>query len=207
MWLRGRGLIAVFALVAGAAVGPGMMPAHAADANGCSGQATSFDGDGVPIDTAQAPGTGGTAGDPLDMLWAGTIEWSGTTDAVIQDGNYEVTVTPQRGGKLLGWAVATATSSAFSGPVANDDGKQAAEGTVVPSDLTGMRRFLTGVYKVDWNVTGAAGSCTGTGYVKVTDDPTGSVAWWVAIILILFGLTGLLLARPVAAKGPAGGKG
>jgi hypothetical protein len=194
-----RGVVAVLAAVIALGSGSlGLTAATAADATGCSGQATSFDDAGVPIDTAQAPGTGATQADPLDLLWAGTIEWSGQTDEAIQDGSYRVTITPQRGGALFGWAVSQVSGRALSGPVDNEDAKTEASGTVVPSDVSGLRRMVTGTYKVEWTVSGAAASCTGAGFIKVVDDPTGSVTWWVALILILFGFTGLLLARPVA---------
>jgi hypothetical protein len=75
--------------------------AHAADAEGCQGQATSYDTDGIPIDTASAPGDGGTRDDPLDVLWAGTIEWSGSTEQVLQDGSHSISVAPTGGGVLL----------------------------------------------------------------------------------------------------------
>lgn len=192
-------VLSAFALVVVASPLPG---AAAADASGCSGQATSFDESGVPIDTAAAPGDGGTADDPLDMMWAGTVEWSGSTDEVIQDGEYQVNVEPQRAGAALGRLFSLASGSALSGPVANKDGKTTAEGTVQPSELSWLPTMLTGVYKVTWKVTSAEASCTGTGYVKVVDDPTRTVTWWVALFLILIGMTGLLLARPrVRAEG------
>lgn len=175
--------------------------AHAADASGCSGQATSYDDKGVPIDAAAAPGEGGTAQDPLDLLWAGTLEWSGTTDEVLQNGEYGVTVAPKSAGKVVEFLVSMASDLAFSGEVTNDGGKQTAEGTVVPADLTAGVPLLTGTYQVTWKVTGEAGACTGTGYIKVIDKPWKSVTWWVALILILLGFTGLLLARPTVRPG------
>jgi hypothetical protein len=199
---RRRAVAALVAACACALVAPGVGAAFAADAAGCSGQATSFDDSGVPIDTAEAPGRGGTQEDPLDLMWAGTVQWSGQTDEPIQGGTYEVTVTPQQGGALLGWALSAITGQVFSGPVENEEANQQASGTVVPSDVTGLPRMLTGTYEVAWTVSSASASCTGSGFIAVVDDPTGTVTWWVALILILFGLAGLLLARPVAgAKG------
>ena len=174
--------------------------AHAADATGCQGEATSFDAVGIPMDNAAAPGEGGTREDPLDVLWVGTIEWSGSTDEVLQNGTYNVGVAPTRGGILVEAAFGELTSRlpGFSGDVKNEDGKKTAEGVVSPAELTGMSKFVTGTYAVDWTVTGEAGSCTGSGFVKITDNPRGSTAWWVALVLILLGLFGIIGAVPKA---------
>ena len=173
---------------------------NAADAKGCQGEATSFDAVGIPMDNAAAPGAGGTREDPLDVLWVGTIEWSGSTDEVLQNGTYKVGVAPTRGGILIETFVGGVTSRlpGFSGDVKNADGKQTAEGVVSPSELTGMSKFMTGMYAVDWTVTGEAGSCTGSGFVKITDNPRGSTAWWVALAFILLGLFGIIGAIPKA---------
>lgn len=198
--MRHRILVAVTAgvvLAASAALAPS---AWAADASGCQGQATSYDTDGIPIDTAEAPGAGGTEDDPLDMLWDGTIEWSGSTDEVLQNGSYKVTVSPQGGGVVFQSLVKLASGTAFSGDVSNEDGKTASDGTVVPSDVAPVA-LTTGTYKVEWTVTGEAGSCVGSGFVTITDNPMSSVTWWVALTLILLGFTGLLLARPTMRPG------
>jgi hypothetical protein len=173
---------------------------NAADAKGCQGEATSFDAVGIPMDNAAAPGAGGTREDPLDVLWVGTIEWSGSTAEVLQNGTYKVGVAPTRGGILIETLVGGVTSRlpGFSGDVKNADGKQTAEGVVSPSELTGMSKFMTGMYAVDWTVTGEAGSCTGSGFVKITDNPRGSTAWWVALAFILLGLFGIIGAIPKA---------
>lgn len=192
------------ALAAAVLLGPVLVAgaAFAADADGCSGQATSYDTVGIPIDTAAAPGDGGTRDDPLDILWDGTVEWSGSTDEVLQNGSYRVSVAPTGGGVLLEAIVGGVTQRlpGFSGDVENSDGKQSADGTVVPADVVPVA-LMTGTYAVDWTVTGEAGSCTGSGYVRITDNPMSSVTWWVALTMILLGFTGLLLARPTARPG------
>jgi hypothetical protein len=174
--------------------------ARAADARGCQGQATAYDTDGMPIDTAAAPGAGGTEDDPLDMMWDGTVEWSGSTEAVLQNGSYEVSFAPQGAGVVFSAFVKLVPRSAISGEVANDDGRTSAEGTVTPGDVVPVT-LTTGTYRVEWSVTGQAGSCTGSGYVTITDNPMSSVTWWVALTLILLGFTGLLLARPTTVPG------
>ena len=110
------------------------------------------------------------------MLWGGTIEWSGSTDEVLQNGRYDVTVEPQRAGALFQGLMKLASGAALSGDVDNDDGKTAADGTVVPSDLVPVA-LTTGTYKVEWTVTGEAGSCVGSGFVTITDNPMSSVTW------------------------------
>lgn len=198
--MRRRILVAVTAGVVMAASVALAPAAWAADASGCQGQATSYDTDGIPIDTAQAPGEGATEDDPLDMLWDGAVEWFGSTDEVLANGSYKVTVAPQGGGALFQGLVKLVSGTAISGDVGNEDGKTAMEGTVVPSDLVPVA-LTTGTYKVEWTVTGEAGSCVGSGFVTITDNPMSSVTWWVALTLILLGFTGLLLARPTMRPG------
>lgn len=195
------GLLAAVAVAATCAFAPA---AVAADATGCQGEATSFDTVGIPIDQAAAPGEGGTRDDPLDVLWAGSIEWSGSTDAVLQNGTYEVGVAPTDAGILVETAVGWLTQQlpGFSGEVRNESGKTSASGTVSPAEVVG-RPLLTGTYAVDWTVTGEAGSCTGSGFVTITDNPRSSITWWVALTLIVLGIIGLGGALPRARPGKA----
>jgi len=89
--MRRYATAAVLAVVLLGVVAPA---SHAAEADGCAGQAASYAEDGTPFGTAQAPGEGGSRGDPLPVDWDGPIEWSGTTEAVLQDGMTSVVLAP-----------------------------------------------------------------------------------------------------------------
>jgi hypothetical protein len=174
--------------------------AAAAEAEGCTAQAVSFDKSDAVLDTAAAPGEGGTGEDPLDVVWAGPIDWSGTTEEVLQDGTYQVTVTPANGGVILESIVSSLSSSAISGEFANDDAKTEREGTSSLANYSFGVPLVAGTQSVEWSMTAAAGSCTGLGYISITDSPVSTVTWWLALFLIVVGAVGLLFARPTVRR-------
>lgn len=171
---------------------------HAAEADGCAGQAASYAEDGTPLGTAQAPGEGGSREDPLPVDWDGPIEWSGTTEAVLQDGTTSVVLAPANGGAVLGVAFEAASGRAFGGDFANEAGDTEREGSTTLANYSLGVPLLTGTYSVDLTMTAAAGSCTGLGYLTITDSPVTSVLFWVAAGLLLLGLVLALFARPTA---------
>jgi len=171
---------------------------HAAEADECAGQAVSYNEDGTPLDTAQAPGDGGTRDDPLQVDWQGPIEWSGTTEAVLQDGTTSVVVTPASGGAVLGAAFEAASGRAFGGDFANSEADTEREGSTTLADSSLGVPLATGTYSVELTMTAAGGSCTGQAYLTITDNPVTSVLWWAAAALLLVGLVLAVFARPTA---------
>lgn len=148
---------------AGAAALIMMVPASvawAADATGCSGSVESQLADGTTLDTASAPGSGGTVDDPLVIDPTGKVVWEGSTDVVITGGTYTVRV----GGVPV-----------MSGTAENAEGAASASGTV---DLNGTLAPVQWVLQtnalvpVEGELTGTGGSCSGSGYVAGTGGGT-----------------------------------
>lgn len=189
---------ATAAVLAALLVGVAAPSGYAAEADGCAGQAASYAEDGSLLDTAAAPGEGGTRDDPLLVDWGGPIEWSGTTEAVLQDGTTTVVLAPASGGVVLGAAFDAASSRAFGGDFTNEEGDTEREGTSTLADYSLGVPLMTGTYSVDLTMTAAAGSCTGLGYLTITDSPVTSVLFWVAAGLLLLGLVLAVFARPTA---------
>jgi hypothetical protein len=173
---------------------------HAAEADGCAGQAASFADDGAPLGTAAAPGEGGTREDPLPVDWDGPVQWSGTTEAVLQDGTTTVVLAPASSGLVLGAAFEAASRGAFGGDFTNEDGDTEREGRTTLANYSLGVPLMTGTYSVELVMTAGAGTCTGLGYLTVTDSPVGSVLFWVAAGLLLLGLALAVFARPTARR-------
>lgn len=171
--------------------------AEAAEATGCRGQAVSFTAAGVELDRVTAPGPGGTEADPFQVDFDGTIRWSGTSDAVLQNGTWKVSI----GGIPL------------SGEVTNDTGLKEAGGTdSIGSKLPGLAKaILQGKSKilVTGEVTGTGGSCTVAVWIQSANpsgaspiaSPVGFVGIGAAIIGL--GLLGGMLLGTKAAAAPA----
>lgn len=134
--------------------------ALAADATGCSGSVTSMMADGSELDSATAPGAGGTASDPLVIDPAGSVAWEGSTDSVITNGT---------------WAVRVGGVQVKSGTADNAEGKTSASGTVDLADTLAPVQWIlqtNAKVPVDGELTGQGGTCTGSGYVAGTGAGT-----------------------------------
>lgn len=154
----------------------GASGALGAGATGCSGSATSFAADSTEIMAVTAPGPSATQADPFKVDYDGTVTWTGSTDSVIQDGSWTVTATP----------------FSFSGDLANESGKQEAEGTITPSDY--LPFAVPGLVLVTVDLTGAGGTtCTVTGWIQFTGNPLSSPAGWVALAFTILGALGFLV--------------
>jgi hypothetical protein len=169
----------VMVVVAVMAVTVGASPGLAASASGCSGSATSVAKDGdpaVPIDTVTAPGPHGTQSAPFLLDSDGTVLWQGQTDAVIQDGTWEVYVWPFD----------------FGGTIDNADAATVRSGSL---DVGSYLPRMTGLFYAKATLTGGDGAtCTASAWMKMRGSPTATPLWWVALLLLTFGgIGGLLL--------------
>lgn len=154
---------------------------------GCSGQATSIAADGTALSTLVVPApqevnpdlVTGTVRDPFRVARDGTIQFAGNTEQAVRDNSWQLSVfgVPVR-----------------NGADPNDDGRTILAGQSKVSDEVPFG--LTGLYRVRGTVTGDGGRCSGSLWVRVLGDPTGSVAWIGALGLILLGAVVLLAARP-----------
>jgi hypothetical protein len=161
-----------------------------ANASGCQGQAFSTTDDGLKLDQAAAPGVGGTLADPFDVSWSGAIAWNGTTTKAIKNGSWSVTMEPVGGG-LTAKAFSLAVSTLAKGDVGNETGKTTASGSARLSDYLSVRA-VTGTYRVSWDVSGDAATCTGSAVIAITGNPMTTPAFFLAMVLILLGGAALL---------------
>jgi hypothetical protein len=134
--------------------------AFAADATGCSGSVESRLADGTKLDAASAPGSGGTATDPLVIDPAGSVAWEGSTSAVITGGT---------------WTVRVGGVPVMSGTADNTEGATSASGVVdLANALAPVQWILqtNALIPVDGELTGTGGTCSGSGYVAGTGGGT-----------------------------------
>jgi hypothetical protein len=150
---------------------PAAAPAAAFPLTTCQLSLTSKDANGAVVDTAQSGANDGTQSDPILVDWEGSVDYTGTTTSVIRNYSYQVYVlgipTPLRG----------------AGP--NDDGDVEGGGTVGVSTNAPFR--VTGLFKVTGTYEGEGGTCAGSGWFKLTGDPTGTVPFWLGLVLVLIG--------------------
>ncbi|MDO8733226.1 MAG: hypothetical protein Q7L55_11775 [Actinomycetota bacterium] len=149
--------------------------AHAAEAEGCSGNATSYTASGGPLDLAYAPGIGGTEERPFVIDMEGKVQWEGASKVVLKNGAYKVTVS--------GFPVS-------SGDFTNDEGLKKSQGEYALSDLPGAVTFMLnslGEAKVPVTatVTGSGGSCTASGYITGSGSPFASPLFYSGLIFLL----------------------
>jgi hypothetical protein len=172
-----RRLIVVCALLVVALAGAA--PVAAFELTGCQLSVQSSDETGAVIGSASGPGAGGTLADSFLVHPLGTIHYDGRTDAVITDHTWHVDV--------YGIPILT-------GGHANEGRGTEASGDVTVAQYAADR--LAGIYYVSGALVGTGGSCTGSGWVKLTTDPVGSLPWLIGLVLVALGLLTLYLATP-----------
>jgi hypothetical protein len=137
----------------------------------CQLSLTSKDATGATIDTAQSGANDATQSDPFLVDWGGSVDYTGTTTNVIKNYSYQVYV--------LG------IPTNLRGADTNDDEEVDGSGTVGVSPNAPFR--VTGLFKVSGGYSGEGGSCAGDGWFKLIGDPTGTVPFWLGLILIALG--------------------
>jgi hypothetical protein len=164
--------------------------AVAADATGCSGSVVSMNAAGDTLGTAQAPGPGGTQSDPLPIDTAGKVAWKGSTDSVITNADWKVTI---------------AGATFLSGTFANTDGLTTSKGVQDMSAVPGLLgRTLSDRMKVhvEGQITGTGGSCAADGYVTGVTPPLKSPSLWAGVFVGAIGTAmgiGVLVGTKAAA--------
>jgi hypothetical protein len=137
----------------------------------CQLSLTSTDSSGATVDTAQSGANDATQADPFLVDWDGSVVYVGTTTNVIKNYRYQVSVlgipTPIAGGDT------------------NDDENVEGNGTVSVSANAPFR--ITGLFLVSGGYQGEGGSCNGSGWFKLTGDPTGTVPFWLGLVLVALG--------------------
>jgi hypothetical protein len=168
-------------LFGGAALVPVMpaTPAAAASLKGCKGSAQSLTSSGKPIDTAVAPGPGGTRKNPFKVDYKGTVVYDGSSDTVITNHSWHV--------EVYGIRVKSGGSKNGSRATTNN-------GTEKVKDYIPFR--FTGLYYVSGGISGTGGSCSGHIWIKVRGNPAGTLPWVLAIVLTVGGFVILYRSRP-----------
>ena len=152
---------------------------------GCQGSATSTDGNGLQLDTASAPGAGGTASNPFLVDVDGTVDYQGGTPDVFHHHHWHVDV--------FGISVKTGGS-------ANGSNKASTSGTEQVDDYLPLN--AVGLYYVSGGITADEGSCSGNAWVKIVGSPVGTVGWIAGVVATALGAVGMLgTAMPLLRRG------
>jgi len=164
-------------------------PAGAADATGCSGSGTSFDGDGKQLDQGSAPGAGGTDADPFEVDVDGRIEYTYQgVDEGIAGGTWDV--------KILNSPI-----PAFGGDIEPDAQLPDGDGVEPLKEhfQFGGLAPLLGKYKIEIKASGGGAECIVKGVIQINGSLVKSPTFYVSVALV--GLGGLLfftaMGRPV----------
>lgn len=146
-------------------------PVRAFPLTDCTMSVESFDANGAQLDAARGPDDGATLDDPLLVDWDGRVTWSGVTNSVLNDYSWHVEVfyipTPERGGSP------------------NTDAATKADRTITIREGVPFR--FTGLYFISGAISGAGGSCQGSGWVQVTGSPIGTLPFVIGSIVALVG--------------------
>ena len=137
----------------------------------CQLSLTSTDASGATVDTAQSGANDATQADPFLVDWDGQVVYTGTTTNVIKNYRYQVSV--------LG------IPTPISGGDTNDEENTSGNGSVSVAANTPFR--VTGLFLASGGYQGEGGSCSGSGWFKLTGNPTGTLPFWIALILLAFG--------------------
>jgi hypothetical protein len=142
----------------------------------CSLELESLGAGGATIDTASSGAADSTQADPFEVEWEGSVAYDGTTNVVIKNYTYSISVfnvpTPLQGGGT------------------NDDENTDGNGTVSVAANSPFR--AAGLYYVSGTYTGEGGTCTGSGWFRLLGDPVGTVPWIAGLVLAVLGLLGYI---------------
>ncbi len=152
-------------------------PVAAFPLTNCTLKATALAKDGSQIDSIEGGAADATQADPFLVDWDGTITYSGGSNIAMVNNTWGVSVftfpTPLQGGDP------------------NPQDSRTGSGTVGVSANAPFR--LTGLYYVSGSLTGSGGTCTGSGWFKLTGDPIGTIPFFGGLGVLILGLAMLLI--------------
>jgi hypothetical protein len=170
-----RRSVSIAALLAACLLPAFATPAAAFPLTTCTLGLVSTDGSGAPLDTAASGAPDSTQSDPFKVDWDGRVGYSGSTNLVIKNYTYQVSVfgvpTPIRGGD------------------ANDDENIDGDGSVSVGANSPFR--VAGLYYVSGGYQGEGGECVGSGWFQLLGSPVGTVPWIAGLLLTVLGALGL----------------
>ncbi len=165
-------------------------PAAAFPLTNCTLAATSASADGSELDAIASGANDATQEDPFIVDWDGTISYEGSSQIEMKNNTWSVSV----------FNIPTPLSGGDDNPEDNRTGS----GTIGVSENAPFR--ITGLYYVSGSLTGSGGTCTGSGWFKLTGDPIGTIPFWFGLGLVILGTVGLARgAQGHAATAIAGG--
>jgi len=152
---------------------------------GCKGSGVSKDGNGKQLDTASAPGQGGTKDDPFLVTQDGTVDYQGTSPTVFHNHS---------------WHVDISGATVKSGGSRNGTNQAGTSGTVQVDDYLPVN--AVGLYRATGGITADEGSCSGSAWIKVVGSPVGTIAWIVGLVTTVLGAAGIVsTALPLVRRG------
>lgn len=167
----------VGALMVAAMVLPAIAsPVSAFPLTNCTLQATALGADGKPIDSIKGGADDATQSNPFLVDWDGTVSYTGAAQVEMKNNSWHVDV----------FGVPIPLSGRDDNTEDNRDGN----GSVGVSANAPFR--ITGLYYVLGSLTGSGGTCTGSGWFKLTGDPISTIPFFIALGLLMLGL--LMLA-------------
>jgi hypothetical protein len=151
-------------------------PAVAFPLSTCDLEIVSLDASGEPIDAAGGGANDSTQADPFEVDWDGSVAYIGTTNVVIKDYSYQISV----------FGIPTP----LQGNGTNEDENTDGDGEVSVGANSPFR--AAGLYFVSGTYSGEGGTCTGSGWFFLNGDPVGTLPWIIGLILVILGSLGLV---------------
>ena len=143
----------------------------------CTLTITSHDASGATLDTATSGADDATMSDPFLVDFDGTVDWNGTMGTQVITNHH--------------WSVSIFNvPTPLSGGDPNAGGKTDGSGTVQVG--ANLPFNLVGLFYVSGSISGTGGDCAGSGWMKLTGDPVGTLPFLAFLILMVLGL--LLMA-------------
>ena len=161
--------------------------------SGCSGEAVSKDESGATIDSVSGPGgPPASRSNALKVDYDGVVSYDGQTDNLIKNHSWHISI--------FGVKVKTGSDT-------NDEERTTDQSDEKVSDYIPFR--VSGKYYITFDFSGEGGSCFGSLWVEIDENPVGTIPWIIATALMLVGVGGMAFSVPsgAAAAGGTGGIG
>jgi hypothetical protein len=158
------------------------VPASAFELTNCTLQLTSTNASGATLDTAQqGPTGGGTLDDPFVVDWDGSVHYYGTFGStVLMNHSWHIDVflipTPLRGGDP------------------NTAGDPDGEDTVGVGENAPFK--LAGLFYVSGDISSEDGSCVGSGWFRIDENPFETLPFWLAVVIVVLALLIIWFSKP-----------
>jgi len=147
-------------------------PVAAFPLTNCTLQLTALKADGSTIDSVAGGAADATQEDPFLVAWDGKVKYAGSSQIAMKDNSWHVDV----------FGIPTPLTGSDANAADSRDGS----GTVGVSENAPFR--FTGLYYVSGSITGSGGTCAGSGWLKLTGDPLGTIPFFVALGVLVLGL-------------------